>query len=124
MLFEFNRDKRFNAKDPFARVVNGERVDDGLQRNQYGGTFGGPIARDKLFFFGAYQGTNVNQRPASNIAFVPTEAMLRGDFTAFASAACNGGTAVTLRAPFVNNAISPALFSPAALKMASFLPKA
>jgi hypothetical protein len=123
-LFEFNRDKRFNAKDPFARVVNGERVDDGLQRNQYGGTFGGPIARDKLFFFGAYQGTNVNQTPASNISFVPTEAMLRGDFTAFASPACNGGTQVTLRAPFVNNTISPTLFSPAALKMTSFLPKA
>ena len=44
-LFEFNRDKRFNATDPFARVVNGKRVDDGLQRNQYGGTVGGPIAQ-------------------------------------------------------------------------------
>ena len=34
-LFEFNRDSRFNATDPFARVVNGERVNDGLSRNQY-----------------------------------------------------------------------------------------
>ena len=42
-LFEFNRDSRFNATDPFARVVNGERVNDGLSRNQYGGTVGGPI---------------------------------------------------------------------------------
>jgi hypothetical protein len=123
-LFEFIRDKRFNAKDPFARVVDGERLDDGLQRNQFGGTLGGPIARDKLFFFGAYQGTDVNQTPAGNIAFVPTDAMLRGDFTAFASAACNGGTAINLRAPFVNNRIDPALFSPAALKLVSYLPKA
>ena len=79
---------------------------------------------DRLFFFGGYQGTNVHQIPASNIAFVPTEAMLRGDFTTFASAACNGGTAVNLRAPFVNNQVSPALFSPAAVKLVSYLPKA
>jgi hypothetical protein len=123
-LFEFNRDHRFNAIDPFAKVVNGKKVDDGLSRNQWGGTAGGPIVRDKLFFFGGYQGTNQHQVPASNIAFVPTEAMLRGDFTTFASAKCNGGTPITLRAPYVNNRVDPALFSPAALKLASYLPKA
>jgi hypothetical protein len=124
-LFEFNRDKRFNATNPFARLgPDGKRLDDGLSRNQWGGTVGGPIVRDKLFFFGAYQGTNVTQTPASNLAFVPTAAMLRGDFTAYASAACNGGTPVTLRAPFVNNTVNPALFSPAALKLVSYLPQA
>jgi hypothetical protein len=123
-LFEFNRDHRFNAIDPFAKVVNGKKVDDGLSRNQWGGTLGGPVVHDKLFFFGAYQGTNQHQIPASNIAFVPTDAMLRGDFRDFASADCNGGTPVTLRAPYVNNQVSPALFSPAALKLVSYLPKA
>ncbi|HXD17772.1 MAG TPA: carboxypeptidase regulatory-like domain-containing protein [Vicinamibacterales bacterium] len=123
-LFEFNRDHRFNAIDPFAKVVNGKKVDDGLSRNQWGGTAGGPLVRDKLFFFGGYQGTNQHQVPASNIAFVPTDAMLRGDFTTFASAKCNGGTAITLRAPYVNNRVDPAAFSPAAVKLASYLPKA
>mgnify|MGYP003350416231 CR=1 FL=1 len=86
--FEFLRDKRFNATNPFAKVgADGRRLNDGLKRNQYGGTIGGPIVRDKLFFFGAYQGTNVRQTPAANIAYVPTAAMLRGDFSAFASAA-------------------------------------
>src|SRR4029434_9900804 len=71
-----------------------------------------------------YQGTNQHQIPASNIAFVPTDAMLRGDFTTFASSKCTGGTAIQLRAPYVNNQVDPARFSPAALKLVSYLPKA
>ena len=39
------------------------------------------------------------------MAFVPTAAMMAGDFTAFASPACNGGPADSLRAPFVNNRV-------------------
>ena len=61
-------------------------MSDGLNRNQFGGTIGGPIVRDKLFFFGGYQGTRTRQTPASFIAFVPTAAMLAGDFTAYAVA--------------------------------------
>ena len=121
--FEFLRDRHLNAKSPFAAIgPDGKRVDDGLRRSQFGGTFGGPILRDKLFFFGGYQGTATRQVPASNIAFVPTPAMLAGDFTTFASPACNGGRQVTLGAPYVNNRIDPALFSPAAINLAKRLP--
>ena len=123
--FEFLRHKRFNATNPFARVgPDGKRVDDGLLRNQYGGTLGGPLMRDRLFFFGGYQGTHIRQTPASNVGFVPTAAMLRGDFTAYAAPQCNAGRQLTLRAPFVNNRVDPALLSPAALKLSSFLPPA
>src|SRR5215216_3829217 len=88
--FEFLRDHRFNARNPFSAVgPDGKRLDDGLKRSQFGGTIGGPIVNDKLFFFGAYQGTIVRQRPADQKAFVPTAAMLAGDFTAFASPDCN-----------------------------------
>jgi len=123
--FEFLRDGRFNATSVFAGVgPDGKKLGDGLNRNQFGGTAGGPVVRDKLFFFGGYQRTRFRQTPPDRIAFVPTAAMLAGDFTALASAACNGGRQVALRAPFVNNRIDPARLSAPAVKIATsgFLP--
>ena len=122
-LFEFLRDKRFNSPEHFAAIgADGEQQDDGLNRNQYGGTVGGPIVENRVFFFAGYQGTRLKRSPTSRLAHVPTPAMLAGDFTAFASAACNSGRAVTLDPPFVNNMIDPALFSPAAVNMSGWLP--
>ncbi len=121
--FEFFRHHSLNATDPFAaKDAAGNRKDDGLKRNQYGVTLGGPIKTDKLFFFGGFQGTNTRQNPTDNRAFVPTAAMLAGDFTAFASAACNAGIAKNLGAPFVGNKVNPALFSKAALNITAKLP--
>src|SRR4030095_14494682 len=60
--FEFLRDKRFNAKSPFAALgPDGRRKDERIKRSQFGGTLGGPVLRDKLFFFGGYQGTLIRQ---------------------------------------------------------------
>jgi hypothetical protein len=122
-LFEFLRDKRFNAKAVFAPIrPDGKRADDGLKRNQLGGVLGGPIVTDRFFFFGAYQGTFVRTTPADILSKVPTAAMLAGDFSGFTSPACNRGQQLTLRAPFVNNRIDPALYSPAAMNIARRLP--
>jgi hypothetical protein len=122
--FEFARHHAFNSTNPFAAIgPDGKPMDDGLIRNQFGGTLGGPVVRDKLFFFAGYQGTATRTTPASFIANVPNAQMLAGDFTTFASAQCNGGTARTLRAPFVNNRLDPSLLSPAALAIAARLPK-
>ena len=101
-LFEFVRNGSLNARNAFA-VKN-----DGLKRNQFGGTIGGPIIRNKLFFFAAEQGTKERAAPSDSRAYVPTPAMLAGDFTAIASPTCNSGRQVTLRAPFVNNIVDPA----------------
>ncbi len=121
--FEFLRDHRFNAASPFAPIgKDGKRVDDGLKRNQFGGTVGGAIIHDKLFYFGAYQGTPTRVTPSDNIAYVPTAAMLAGDFSQITSPACNSGRQIALRAPFVNNTVNPALFSPAALNLVKKLP--
>ena len=110
--FEFFRDDRFNAPSYFAPLdADGEKMGDGLSRNQFGGTLGGPIVLNKLFFFAGYERNRIRQTRPDNNAFVPTPAMMSGDFTQYASPACNAGRQVTLRAPFVNNRINPALFS-------------
>ncbi|NOT44631.1 MAG: TonB-dependent receptor [Acidobacteria bacterium] len=121
-LFEFWRNHRFNATSPFAAVIDGERQNDGLNRNQFGGTLGGPVIQNKMFFFGGYQGTYTKQAPVDNIAFVPTAQMLAGDFTTAASAACRAGGNLNLRGPFVGNRVDPSQFSPAALALAQRLP--
>src|SRR5712691_2787177 len=101
-LFEFLRNGALNARDFFATKR------DTLKRNQFGGVLGGPIIKDKLFFFGGYQATIQRSDPAFNTAYVPTAAMKQGDFTTFASAGCQGGTVPrNLVAPFVGNRIDP-----------------
>ena len=74
-VFEFVRNYRFNARNFFAPQR------DSLKRNQFGGTIGGPIIKDKVFFFGGYQGRIEKSNPAETVSFVPTQAMLNGDFT-------------------------------------------
>ena len=124
-MFEFVRNYEFNARDFFARQR------DTLKRNQFGGTLGGPIAKNKLFFFGGFQETRTRSTGPGTalgagtptINFVPTAAMLAGDWTTFASPACNAGRQIALGAPFVNNRIDPSLYSKAALNISGRLPK-
>src|SRR5688572_24207700 len=116
-LFEFVRNDLFNARNYFAATNST------LKRNQFGGTIGGPIVKNKLFFFGGYQGTTLREDPADLRQYIPTAAMLAGDWTAFASPACNAGRPLTLASPFVNNRIDPSTYSRAALYIVERLPK-
>src|SRR5579871_5354043 len=118
--FEFLRNNDLNARDFFAPTR------DTLKRNQFGGTVGGPVRRDKLFFFLGWQDTILHTTPTSNIGYIPTAAVLAGDFTTFAGPGCNSGRQFNLSPSlgFVGNKISPALFSPAAVKIATILPAA
>jgi hypothetical protein len=116
--FEFFRDSALNARNTFA--LSG----DGLRRNQFGGTIGGPIKTNKLFFFGGHQATFVTQTPSTFLETIPTAAMLTGDFRTFASAACQSKGNVNLlsTAGFAGNRIDPSRFSPQALNIVQHLP--
>jgi carboxypeptidase family protein len=120
--FEFVRNREFNARNPFALYR------DPLKRNQFGGAIGGPIIHNKLFFFTGYQGTITRTDPTTQFNFVPTAAMLAGDFTAAASPACNTGRQLTLKTPIgttipvVNNQVSPSFFDPVAKNYLKFIP--
>ena len=73
-LFEFVRNGHLNARNFFAAQP------DNLKRNQFGGAAGGPIVRNRLFWFGSYQGTLVRNTSFTNTAFVPSAALRGGDF--------------------------------------------
>ena len=103
-FFEFLRNDKLNAASYFSGSV------DSLKRNQFGGFLGGPVIKNKLFFFVNYQGTRSTSAASSNVTYTPTAAMLNGDFSAVPT---------TITAPgFVNNRIDPSLFSPAAVAIA------
>ncbi len=122
-LFEFIRNSNVNAINYFATRQ------DGLKRNQFGGTFGGRIIRDKLFFFGGFQQSNIRQAPSATTAFVPTAAALAGNFSVLDGASCQaGGVARAVRDPVTgiplpNGQISPARFDPASVALTKYLPQ-
>jgi len=107
-LFEFMRNDGVNARQYFSP---GKST---LKRHQFGGTLGGPIKKDKLFFFGAYQQTTLRQNPGDKETWVPTAKMLAGDFRDYASAAC-GQVRGVLRPPFVNGQLPASAISKTAV---------
>ena len=117
-LFEFARHFHFNEKNYFALTK------DSLKRNQFGGTFGAPIRKNKLFMFGAYQGRIERSDPTTTISFVPTQAMLNGDFTAVTAPECTANRPITLTGPFAGsgNRIDPSRFSSVTLNFLKHVP--
>src|SRR5580704_13420318 len=126
-LFEFLRNGDLNARNAL------QPTRDTLKRNQFGGTIGGPVVKNKLFFFFGYQDTLTRQDPTANSAatFVPTAAMIQGNFNAckqdLSPAVLAGlpGPIATLINTNISNhnyQIPASLFDPAALKLAALLP--
>jgi hypothetical protein len=114
--FEFYRNFHMDGSNYFSKVQ------DTLNRNQFGGEVGGPVMKDKLFFFVGYQGTPENAPLAPATFHVATAASLAGDFTTLASPTCNNGKQITLKAPFVGNKISPTSLNSVAVNFLKYIP--
>ena len=119
--FEFIRNNFIDA-DNFFSVSK-----DTLHQNQYGGVFGGPIIHGKLFAFAAFQHTKSDQSSADTKAYIPTAAMLTGDFSTVDGAGCIKGGAIQLVNPRTGAAlngdqIDPSYFTSQAKALLKYLP--
>jgi hypothetical protein len=117
--FEYNRVNALQARDPFSATPAAHSV-----YNQFGGAFGGRIKRDKLFFFGDYQGSR-DIAGQTNVVTIPTLAFRRGDLSGSPAGTiiynpATGTPDGKNRVPFVNNQVGP--ISPIAARLLSFLP--
>lgn len=86
-LFEFVRNTGLDARNYFSTSDRSA-----YHQNQFGGTFGGPIVRDKIFFFGDYQGNRLRQGVTQTITGAPTADTESGNFLGIANSLL--GTAV------------------------------
>lgn len=100
-----------------------------LTQNDFGATVGGPIKKDKVFFFGAYSGLRI-RRSSTNVGTTPLPAFLNGDFSSVPGAliynpfsgTTTGAKAYTDRTAFANNIITPALISTPAKNINKYFP--
>jgi len=126
-LFEFIRNSQFDAKNYFT-IPNTATT---FRRNQFGGTIGGPIIRDRTFFFLSYEGLRLAQ-PTVGTTTVPNPAFLNGDFssictTGFTSAGLCTTASKQLKNPvtnvaYLNNQIPVSSFDPIALAILKTYP--
>ncbi|BDC49452.1 hypothetical protein F183_A17680 [Bryobacterales bacterium F-183] len=129
--YYFLRDAKLNANDWFSNRAG--RAIPAFHRDQFGGVVGGPVIKNKTFFFGAYEYTT-QESPTSQQQSVPTALQRNGDFSQTFNAAgalmqlydpfnttTNAAGAIT-RLPIAGNIIPAARMDPVALKALSFVP--
>jgi hypothetical protein len=117
-LFEFHKNDHLYAKDVFA-TTKALTV-----YNQFGGTLGGKIRRDKTFFFVDYQGSR-DRKGSVEIPTIPTMPFRAGDFSSSPTTIYDPLTGTAdgrNRTPFQNQQIPTSRISPIAQKLLSFLP--
>ncbi|MPZ20273.1 MAG: hypothetical protein GEV06_20505 [Luteitalea sp.] len=132
-LFEYLRNDAFNANEFFAN--KNDQPKPRLRWNQFGGSLGGPVFRNRLFFFGTYEGYRERRQQQTTLT-VPTERQRRGDFSD--TRASNGDPIVIydplttrpdperpgnfIRDPFPRNVIPEDRLDPVAQAVLDFVP--
>ncbi|MCL4402636.1 MAG: TonB-dependent receptor [Acidobacteria bacterium] len=116
-LYEFLRNDRFDGTNFFANRSGSKKPT--LRQNQFGGTAGGPIIRNRTFFFFSYQGTRI-RRGQSFTSTVPSMDARGGDFSneglnrnrIYDPLTTTGTGAAAVRQPFPGNRVPTARFDP------------
>jgi Carboxypeptidase regulatory-like domain/TonB dependent receptor len=124
-VFEYFRNDKLNANNWARNWTVGQNFRSPVRWNQFGGTFGGPIKKDKLFFFVDYQGLRRATPPSVQGAIVMPDSWRQGDFSNLLNPTYSGvaagiqlynpfseNAATGARAPFPNNQIPVSLFNP------------
>lgn len=130
--FEYLRNQRLDAPNFFAPVVDGRKNKPALRYNVFGGTLGGPIRRDKTFFFFSYEGSRRRDGSIRTMT-VPTEMQRAGDFSQtyngrrvlvqmYDPATGRSEAGSVVRDPFPGNRVPTSRMDPVALKILPFYP--
>jgi hypothetical protein len=130
--FEYNQNSGTFAADPFTEKIagtgpNGKGI--GVQPfnwNEFGGSLGGPIKKNKVFMFGDYEGTRT-VATTGMVATVPNAAWRSGDLSSDEATnpiydPATGTSSGTGRSPFPGNVIPSSMISPVAAKLMGLLP--
>lgn len=112
--FEYVRNNAFDAKNYFSKSPTP------FKRNQFGGSLGGPIFKDKAFYFGSFQDTRTVGGAGPAVANVPSAAFLSGDFSALPTKIIDPTTGQ----PFPGNVIPSSRFNPDMVTVLGFYPAA
>ncbi|MBY0506248.1 MAG: carboxypeptidase regulatory-like domain-containing protein [Bryobacteraceae bacterium] len=127
-LFEYFRNEKLDAANFFSPWVNNQKVRAPIRYNVFGGTFGGPIRRDKIFYFGGYEGSRRRDGRAV-VMTVPSLLEGAGDFSRTFNP--NGSLATiydpssgppTARTAFAGNRIPASRLDPVALNVIKAYP--
>jgi len=120
--FEYHFNEKMRAKNYFTPVGTNEGT---WLENQYGGTLGGPLKQNKVFYFVSYEGTRQDRDVPRTIS-VPTMALRNGDFSATGTTIYDPATGTadgSGRTPFANNVIPANRISDVAKRIIPFWPE-
>jgi hypothetical protein len=126
LAYEYLQNTVLNANTFLLNATGQPRPNNKM--NQYGADFGGPILKNKIFFFGSYGGVKKTFSNTANLR-LPSMAMRNGDFSALCSAFSNGICASGTQLynpftgqPFLNNQIPTSLITAQSKELLKFLP--